>query len=278
MSTEQLRRLRQSKNFTQANLAGAVGVGVPYISRIESGQERPTAALLSRVATELGADASQRVSLFADYGRVPPEIVAFLLANPAQTVALYEFVIALSEAAVELSQPDWLESNPGLLGPLFAVRTHDKGVSETPPLGDRIRARRVGRGMTLAAVAESAGLSLPYVSNLERGRGNPTLEALQAIARALDMPLSELVADREEHVGGDLVLAQAPASLLQFARSPRFQSAVQRLASEHSCSAEDMRQRLLVGMVSAPRRGSGEPTEEDWRRLLDVYTVILADE
>lgn len=153
-----------------------------------------------------------------------------------------------------------------------------EGVSETPPLGDRIRARRVGRGMTLAAVAESAGLSLPYVSNLERGRGNPTLEALQAIARALDMPLSELVADREEHVGGDLVLAQAPASLLQFARSPRFQSAVQRLASEHSCSAEDMRQRLLVGMVSAPRRGSGEPTEEDWRRLLDVYTVILADE
>ena len=149
---------------------------------------------------------------------------------------------------------------------------------ETPPLGDRIRARRVGRGMTLAAVSESAGLSLPYVSNLERGRGNPTLEALQAIARALDMPLSELVADREEHVGGDLVLAQAPASLLQFARSPRFQSAVQRLASEHSCSAEDMRQRLLVGMVSAPRRGSGDPTEEDWRRLLDVYTVILADE
>jgi transcriptional regulator with XRE-family HTH domain len=52
--------------------------------------------------------------------------------------------------------------------------------------------------MTLAAVAESAGLSLPYVSNLERGRGNPTLEALQAIARALDMPLSELVADRED--------------------------------------------------------------------------------
>jgi hypothetical protein len=39
-----------------------------------------------------------------------------------------------------------------------------------------------------------------------------------------------------------------------------------------------MRQRLLVGMVSAPRRGSGDPTEEDWRRLLDVYSLILADE
>lgn len=149
---------------------------------------------------------------------------------------------------------------------------------ETPRVGDRIRARRVGLGMTLAAVAESAGLSLPYVSNLERGRGNPTLDALQAIARALDMPLGELVGDGEQHVGGDLVLAQAPASLLQFARSPRFQSAVQRLAAEHSCSPDDMRQRLLVGMVSAPRRGRGDPTEEDWRRLLDVYSLILADD
>lgn len=132
--------------------------------------------------------------------------------------------------------------------------------------------------MTLAEVAEGAGLSLPYVSNLERGRGNPTLDALQAISRALDMPVGELVADGEQQVRGDLVLAQAPASLLQFARSPRFRAAVQRLAAEHSSSPDDMRQRLLVGMVSAPRRGSSEPTEEDWRRLLDVYSVILADE
>ena len=132
--------------------------------------------------------------------------------------------------------------------------------------------------MTLAEVAESSGLSLPYVSNLERGRGNPTLDALQGIAKALDIPLGELVADGVEPTSGDLLLAQAPPSLLQFARSARFQGAVQRLAEEHSCSSDGMRQRILVGMVSAPRRGSSEPTEEDWRRLLDVYSVILADE
>ena len=31
------------------------------------------------------------------------------------------------------------------------------------------------------------------------------LSHAQAIARALDMPLSELVADREEHVGGEVL-------------------------------------------------------------------------
>ena len=41
----------------------------------------------------------------------------------------------------------------------------------------------------MSEVAEQSGLSLPYVSNLERGRGNPTLDALRALAKALDVPL-----------------------------------------------------------------------------------------
>jgi transcriptional regulator with XRE-family HTH domain len=151
-------------------------------------------------------------------------------------------------------------------------------VLETLQLGDRLRARRVGLGLTLATVAERADLSLPYVSNLERGRGNPTLDALRAIAAALDLPLGELVTDGEQSAGGDLALAHAPASLLQFAKTPRFQGAVRRLAEEHSCPSDEMRRRLLIGMVSAPRRSSGDPNEEDWRRLLDVYSLILADD
>ena len=47
-------------------------------------------------------------------------------------------------------------------------------MAEGRGLGARLRARRLALGMTLAEVAERAGLSLPYVSNLERGRGNPT--------------------------------------------------------------------------------------------------------
>jgi DNA-binding XRE family transcriptional regulator len=50
--------------------------------------------------------------------------------------------------------------------------------NESETIGHRLRARRVELGRTLAEVAEQSGLSLPYVSNLERGRGNPTLDAL----------------------------------------------------------------------------------------------------
>jgi transcriptional regulator with XRE-family HTH domain len=145
----------------------------------------------------------------------------------------------------------------------------------TETIGQRLRGRRVKLGLTLAQVAERSGLSLPYVSNLERGRGNPTLDALAALADALEMPLGALVGD-EVAQPLDLTMATAPKSLLRFISSPAFQEAVDRLAERQKAPPEEMRERLLVGMLSSPRRSAGEPTEDDWRRLLDAYSLILA--
>lgn len=146
-------------------------------------------------------------------------------------------------------------------------------------LGERLRARRIALDLTLSAVAEESGLSLPYVSNLERGRGNPTVEALTSLARALRVPLAELIGERSAETSDlDLLKAQIPQSLLSFSRSERFRATAQRLAVAQGCTTEEMRQRLIVGMISSPRRSQGESTEEDWRRLLDTYTLILGKE
>lgn len=145
-------------------------------------------------------------------------------------------------------------------------------------LGQRLRARRLELNLTLAQVAARAGLSLPYVSNLERGRGNPTLEALTALAGALETTSASLVGEAQPAPGIEMVLANAPASLKRFARTDRFLAIVKRLASAQGEPFEEMRSRVLVGMASAPQRSSGQPTEEDWRRLLDAYANILSDE
>ena len=39
----------------------------------------------------------------------------------------------------------------------------------------------------MASVAADAGLSVPYIANLENGRGNPTTAALTRLAEALGM-------------------------------------------------------------------------------------------
>lgn len=59
-------------------------------------------------------------------------------------------------------------------------------------LGDQLRRRRHDRGETLSETAEKAGVSPQYLSEVERGRKEPSSEMIAAIAGALDATLVEL--------------------------------------------------------------------------------------
>ena len=59
-------------------------------------------------------------------------------------------------------------------------------------LGKRIAFLRKEKGMSQLDLALEAGVSAPYLSSLERGKRNPTLEILTNIARALQVGLEEL--------------------------------------------------------------------------------------
>ena len=59
--------------------------------------------------------------------------------------------------------------------------------------GDRLRARRRELGRTLTEVAERAGISPQYLSEVERGRKDPSSEMLSSICGALGIDLAELL-------------------------------------------------------------------------------------
>jgi transcriptional regulator with XRE-family HTH domain len=60
-------------------------------------------------------------------------------------------------------------------------------------VGPRLRALRHERGLTLAELAETTGISTSTLSRLESGGRRPTLELLLPLARAHRVPLDELV-------------------------------------------------------------------------------------
>ena len=64
-------------------------------------------------------------------------------------------------------------------------------------LGGAIRARRRLLGMTLVEVAGSAGLSHPFLSQLERGLARPSMRSLTAIAVTLGTTAQALMAESE---------------------------------------------------------------------------------
>ncbi|MEU6403305.1 XRE family transcriptional regulator [Streptomyces sp. NPDC046985] len=60
-------------------------------------------------------------------------------------------------------------------------------------VGPRLRRMRKERGVTLAALSETTGISVSTLSRLESGLRKPSLELLLPIARAHRAPLDELV-------------------------------------------------------------------------------------
>jgi transcriptional regulator with XRE-family HTH domain len=60
-------------------------------------------------------------------------------------------------------------------------------------VGDNCARIRKGRGMTQEQLAERSGLSQQYISDLERGKRNPTVVTLWELAQALGVSHVELV-------------------------------------------------------------------------------------
>ncbi|AQZ63844.1 unnamed protein product [[Actinomadura] parvosata subsp. kistnae] len=140
-------------------------------------------------------------------------------------------------------------------------------------LGRRLRARRAALGRTVASVAADAALSVPYVANLENGRGNPTVSALDRLAEALGTRLVITLAGPDAEPD----TPAPPASLVAFTRGRRFRRAAGRLAQVLGEDDAAVRARLagaLAAVAASLRRD--DLGEGDWQRLLDALVLILA--
>lgn len=78
-------------------------------------------------------------------------------------------------------------------------------------IGKAIKLCRNRKGLTQTALAKKADLSVPYLSQLEQGKRDPTLSAVERIAKGLEVPLNILFflgADRDEIDGMKPKLAE----------------------------------------------------------------------
>lgn len=118
-------------------------------------------------------------------------------------------------------------------------------------LGERVRVLRNQRGMTRKALAQHAKVSERYLAQLEVGLGNCSIVLLRRIARAIGLPVTQLVHEGAEPPL-DLVL------LTQFLERlpPDRLVEARKLVTEHfSSGSEDRRRIALIGL-----RGGGKST------------------
>jgi len=119
-------------------------------------------------------------------------------------------VIPLRPAGAPASGPAPAPSPPGLPArepqrprPVLAPRRTPQAPAGTAPatkeplwrdlVGDVLRGERLAQQRTLKDVADAARISMPYLSELERGRKEASSEVLAAAARALGLGLTDLL-------------------------------------------------------------------------------------
>lgn len=81
---------------------------------------------------------------------------------------------------------------------------HNREPVTIVPLGQRLRERRQQLRLTLQAVADRAGLSVGFISQIERGITTPSLSSLVAVSRVLGVEVSQFLAQP----GGDKPLTR----------------------------------------------------------------------
>lgn len=164
---------------------------------------------------------------------------------------------------------------------------------ELPAIGRELRAQRTVAGRTVASVASDAGLSVPYIANLENGRGNPTVTALTRLAGALGLRLEvTLVPSGRGTVAGqpatpdegalrgqkapDQVTAPPglPASLVRLGRTSRFRDAMTASAAALNADADDFGRQIVSALAALAQALGGDLAEADWWRLLDAVLLV----
>jgi transcriptional regulator with XRE-family HTH domain len=158
---------------------------------------------------------------------------------------------------------------------------------ENQEIGRQLRARRTAAGRTVASVAADAGLSVPYIANLENGRGNPTTAALARLAEALGMRLAITLEDGEDgpaagaagapRAAGAAARAPGiPASLVRLGRSARFRRSVAVMAAALGAEPDELAVRLVAALAAIGAAMGRDLAETDWWRLLDALTLVAA--
>jgi XRE family aerobic/anaerobic benzoate catabolism transcriptional regulator len=128
-----------------------------------------------------------------------------------------------------------------------------EGTAYLRRLGERVRTLRNQRGMSRKVLAKQAKVSERYIAQLEAGLGNCSIVLLRRIARAIGLPVTQLVHEGPEPTLDLVLLTQ----FLERLSPPELAQARGLLSRNFSPPSEDTRRKriALIGL-----RGGGKST------------------
>ena len=111
---------------------------------------------------------------------------------------------AIPGAAARVLQhaEEWCEHSSCLLKEVIPSAMDE---APAPQIGPTLRRHRKNRNLTLEDLAELSGVSKSMLSQIERGRANPTLAVLWSLTRALKLDFADLLQGAAEHLEDETI-------------------------------------------------------------------------
>ncbi len=121
-------------------------------------------------------------------------------------------------------------------------------------VGERVRNARARRGMSRKLLARDSGVSERYLAQLETGAGNISILLLRQIARAMDLPMGDFLADRPKYGIDQALLLQQIEAL-----TPAQQQDLQNVIRERFGVAPAVKRHIaLIGLRGAGKTSLGQ--------------------
>jgi transcriptional regulator with XRE-family HTH domain len=131
-------------------------------------------------------------------------------------------------------------------------------------VGQRIKDRRTELGWTQEQLAQKAGISKSFLSELENGKRSVSADNLLDLARALSVSLDYLMTGREKEEA-NAAEVQIPALLAKFA-------AEEGISFRQALTLLEM-QRQIIAHRSATKKESIDKV--DWRKFYECVKEFL---
>ena len=115
-------------------------------------------------------------------------------------------------------------------------------------IGDRLRELREGKSLSQGDIEKRTGLLRCYISRVENGYTVPSIETLEKMARALEIPLYQLFYDGEEPPKLPTLLKQKTSADIAWGSSGKQAVYLHKLTKCLS-KTEDADRKLLLALV-----------------------------
>lgn len=197
---EKIRSYREERGLTLAELAQKADISISYLSELERGTKQPSLKSLNKISTALNIPREEIVAIsidstmlnFGDKMRFAREKHGLTISETADRLGLSVQYISDIEKNKVIPAVSTIKSISKVLDVPVSVLLNGES-----SVGIKLKTIREEQGVTQVSLAEKADLSPGLITQIEKGKVQPSFKTIEKLSKVLGVSPCYFVLDNE---------------------------------------------------------------------------------